>query len=202
MQPELKWSGKVGAIHHARWMSPGIAAFKIILCGEDRFQMGQMQAKGMIDLAFFMICIYGQYWFAAPVAADAAFLTLSLWKDLHSWASRDPALSASTLRTLDRHTWYVCGRNISLPLVPRSSWWNEEEDRGCHAFTGEWTGRNPPQKAGSSANSSGQFTWRFCDSRNMVPFSSKSKNELLFVFSFLLLARNSIRGYVCPSVGL
>ena len=81
--------------------------------------MGQMQAKGMIDLAFFMICIYGRYWFAAPVAADAAFLTLSLWKDLHSWASRDPALSASTLRTLDRHTWYVCGRNMSLPLWSR-----------------------------------------------------------------------------------
>ena len=113
---ELEWSGKVGPIHHARWMAAGIAALKMVICGENRFPMGQMKAQGLVDLAYFLICIYGRYWFAVPVAANAPFLTLSLWKDLHSWAVRNPALSASTLRTLDRHTWYLCGRNLSLSL--------------------------------------------------------------------------------------
>ena len=78
-----------------------------------------MRASGLMDLAFFIISIYGRYWFAAPVAADAPFLTLSLWKDLHSWASRDPALSAATLRSLDRHTWYLTERNLILSLFSR-----------------------------------------------------------------------------------
>ena len=119
MEPELKWSGVVSAIHHARWMNGGTATFKMVACGEERFPIGQMQAKGLLDLVFFIICIYGRYWFASPVTADAPFLTLALWKDLHSWAARDPALSACMLRTLDRHTWYLNRRNLSLSLFSR-----------------------------------------------------------------------------------
>ena len=58
---ELQWSGKVGPIHHARWMAAVIAALKTIICGEDRFQIGQRQAKGLLDVAFFVICIYRRY---------------------------------------------------------------------------------------------------------------------------------------------
>lgn len=114
-EAELTWAKKMGAIHHARWMAAGVYALKMQICGGDRFKMSQAQAKGLLDVAFFILCIYGRYWFAAPVTPDAPFLTLSLWKDLHHWAVRDPSLSAVLQRKLDRHTWYLTGR--CLPFV-------------------------------------------------------------------------------------
>ena len=100
-------------------MAAVIAGLKMVICGEDRFQIGQHQAKGLLDVAFFTICIYGRYWFAAPITADAPFLTLSLWKDVHAWSSRDATLSSAVLRTLDRHTWYLTGRMISFSLCSK-----------------------------------------------------------------------------------
>ena len=93
-------------------MAAAIYVLKMEICGEQRFQMGQRQAKGLLDLAYFIIYVYSRYWFAAPVAANAPFLTLSLWNDLNKWSSRDPQLSAKLIRILDRHTWYLTGRNI------------------------------------------------------------------------------------------
>ena len=115
----MDWTSDVGAIHHERWMAAAIYLLKMFLCGEERFQLGQRQAKGLLDLVYFVICLYGCYWFAAPLAADAPFLTLSLCKDLHRWATRDPQLAAKLLRILDRHTWYVNARNVVYALFSR-----------------------------------------------------------------------------------
>ena len=92
---------------------------KMSICGPDYFQMSQMQANGLKDLVFFIICIYGRYWFAAPMPAEAPFLTLSLWRDIERWASHDASLSSSLLRTLSRHTWYLTGRLITVSLFSR-----------------------------------------------------------------------------------
>ena len=119
MTDELTWSGRVGAIHSARFFARAANAIKIFTCGEERFPMGQWQAKGLLDLMFFIVAIYGRYWFACPVTADAPFLTLSLWKDLQRWRNRDPALAATLLRTLDRHTWYLSGRHVVFALFSR-----------------------------------------------------------------------------------
>ena len=81
--------------------------------------MGQRQAKGLLDLAYFVLYIHGRYWFAVPVAADAPFLTLSLWRDLQKWAARDPALSDTLLRKLANHTWYLTGRNVVFAFFSR-----------------------------------------------------------------------------------
>ena len=117
----------MGPVHHARWMAAAIYVFKMVICGEQRFEMGQRRAKGLLDLAYFLLAIYGRYWFAAPVPANAPFLTLSLWQDLHQWAVRDPSLSAALIRKLDRHTWYLSGR--SVPLVFWSSIVDDETKR-------------------------------------------------------------------------
>ena len=120
MKSELEWTANVGAIHHARWMAAAIYVLKMLLCGEGRVQMGQRQFKGLVDLAYFILYVYGRYWFAAPAtAADAPFLTLSLCKDLHKWSLRDPQLSAKLLRILDRHTWYLSPRNVFYALFLR-----------------------------------------------------------------------------------
>ena len=82
MGTELKWSANVGTIHRARWMAAAIYILKMVIVGEDRFKMGPQQGKGLLDLAFFIVYIFARFWFSVPVAADAPFLTLSLWKEL------------------------------------------------------------------------------------------------------------------------
>ena len=116
MEAELEWTDKVGEIHHARWMAAAIYVLKMTICGEDRVQMGQRQAKGLLDVAYFIIYLYSRYWFSAPTAANAPFLTLSLWNDLQKWSARDPHLSAKLIPILDRHTWYLTGRNVFYAL--------------------------------------------------------------------------------------
>ena len=55
---------------------------KMILVGDDLYNMGATQQHGITDLAFFIVYIHSYYWFAIPVSADVPFLTLMLWKDL------------------------------------------------------------------------------------------------------------------------
>ena len=112
METELDWTSNVGAIHHARWMAAAIYVLKMFFCGRNASRW----AKGLLDLVYFIICLYGRYWFAAPLAADAPFLTLSLCKDLHRWATRDLQLAAKLLRIFDWHTWYVNARNVIYAL--------------------------------------------------------------------------------------
>lgn len=104
--PELKWKKKAGTIHQARWMAAIIYILKMIFVGQ-RFHLSAAQRQGVIDLAFFIVYIYGFYWFSCPVPADAPFLTLSLWKDVKQWEVRDKFLSRECLRKLDGHTWYL-----------------------------------------------------------------------------------------------
>ncbi|QQP54301.1 Uncharacterized protein FKW44_007095 [Caligus rogercresseyi] len=75
MEAELEWTDKVGKIHHGRWMAAAIYVLKMTICGEDRVQMGRRQAKGLLDVANFIIHLYSRYWFATPTAP---FLALSL----------------------------------------------------------------------------------------------------------------------------
>lgn len=100
-------------------MAAAIYILTMTICGEERVQMGQRQAKGLLDLAYFIIYLHGRYWYAAPVAADAPFLTLSLWKDLQRWSSQDPQLSGKLIRILDRHTWYLSPRHVFYSIFSR-----------------------------------------------------------------------------------
>ena len=119
MGTELKWSANVGTIHRARWMAAAIYILKMVIVGEDRFKMGPQQGKGLLDLAFFIVYIFAWFWFSVPVTADVPFLTLSLWKELNAWASRDPTLAFTLIRKLDLHTWYISPRHVTLALFSR-----------------------------------------------------------------------------------
>ena len=116
MDLDLRMATNMGSIHHARWMKALIYALWMMICGEARVKLGQAKAKGLLDLNFFGVYIYGRYWFAVPVTADAPFLTLSLADDLARWGDRDPSLSAKLLPILGRHTWYLTGRNVVFSL--------------------------------------------------------------------------------------
>ena len=83
-----------------------IYILKMILVGDDLYDMGATQQHGVTDLAFFIAYIYSYYWFAIPVSADVPSPTLMLWKDLKQWAVPDPALSSVCIKKLDMHTWF------------------------------------------------------------------------------------------------
>lgn len=110
----------MGAVHHARWMTPVIYILKMLICGHKHSQLSQRQFKQALDLGYFIICIFARYWFAIPIAADAPWLTLRLWQDLQRWKARDPKLAAACLGKLNNHTWYLSGRHVSLALFSRS----------------------------------------------------------------------------------
>ena len=81
---KLEWSKKLGTVHHARRMGAMICILKIILAGDDFYDMAATQQLGVTDL-FFFVYIYSYYWFAILVSADIHFLTI-FWKDLKRWA--------------------------------------------------------------------------------------------------------------------
>ena len=56
------------------------------------------------------------YRLASPVAADAPYLTLMLWKVVNEWSVRDKALCSAYYRKVDLHTWYLPPRYIPLAL--------------------------------------------------------------------------------------
>ena len=74
---------------------------------------------GVVNFSFFTIYVYSRYWFSIPVASNAPFLALMLWKDLKLWANRDPALSSTCIHKLDLHTWYLSPRHIPLALFSK-----------------------------------------------------------------------------------
>ena len=59
-----------------------IYILKMILVGDDLYDMRATQQHGVTDLAFFIVYIYSYYWLAIPESADVPILTLMLWKDL------------------------------------------------------------------------------------------------------------------------
>ena len=64
------------------------------------------------------LMIDASYWFASPVAADAPYLTLMLWKVVNEWSVIDKAVCSACNRKVDLHTWYLPPRYVPLELFP------------------------------------------------------------------------------------
>ena len=119
MSTKLSWSKCIGAIHHAQWMRAAISILKMLIVGSDYYRMGISKAHGVVDLSFFIIYVYSCYWFSIPVASDAPFLALMLWKDFKLWVNCHQALSSTCLRKLDQHTLYLSPRHIPSGLFSK-----------------------------------------------------------------------------------
>ena len=108
---ELEWTSQLGAVHHARWMSKVIFILKIFIVG-DRFKLSNNDRSAIRNLTEFIIYLYAYYWFKIPVASDAPFLTLQLWKDLKGWEANNKKIAIACMKKLDHHTWYIMVRHI------------------------------------------------------------------------------------------
>ena len=96
----------MGAVHHARWMSKVIFVLKIFIVG-DRFKLSNNDRSAIRNLTEFIIYLYAYYWFKIPVASDAPFLTLQLWKDLKGWEANNKKIAIACMKKLDHHTCHV-----------------------------------------------------------------------------------------------
>ena len=112
---KLQWFKKLGTVHHTRWMGTMLCILKMILVGDDLYDMGATQQHGVTDLAFFIVYIYSDYWFAIPVSADVPFLILTFWKDLSDGQFQIQPSHLFALKNLI-HTWYLSPQNIPLAL--------------------------------------------------------------------------------------
>ena len=88
---------------------------KIFLVG-DRFPLARQARAAIKSLTEFTIYIYGFYWFAITQTTDVPSLTLQLWQDVKKWEKREKKLSTSCLKKIDRHTWYLSGRQVIFSL--------------------------------------------------------------------------------------
>ena len=92
-------------------MSKVIFILKIFIVG-DRFKLSNNDRSAIRNLTEFIIYLYAYYWFKIPVASDAPFLTLQLWKDLKGWEANNKKIAIACIKKLDRHTWYIMAHHI------------------------------------------------------------------------------------------
>ncbi|XP_050527117.1 uncharacterized protein LOC126897501 [Daktulosphaira vitifoliae] len=83
-----------GAVHHARWMAKLLYAIKIHLFREeDSFKTTQKEKLQLERFVNFGALVYVKYWFEAPMATNAAWADLCLWKDMTNYGIIDSQIS-------------------------------------------------------------------------------------------------------------
>jgi hypothetical protein len=107
-----------GAIHHARWMSKLLYAFKIYLFREqtDIFKLTKTMEAQMKRFVQFGALLYTRAWVQAPLATEAPGGDLQLWLDLCKYQEIDPMVGVEARNVLERHLWYLSDELVGLAL--------------------------------------------------------------------------------------
>ena len=111
-----------GAFHKARWMSKLLYSIKIALMQDQIQQLPQgtvttkKQLPKIRDFVVFATIVYSMWWFTCHVAVDAPWNDLSLHKRLLEYADVNAGISASAIKALKRHFWYLTEEMIPLSL--------------------------------------------------------------------------------------
>lgn len=106
-----------GALHRARWIAKLLYAIKIFLFREeDGFKTTQREKSQLERFVKFGMLVYVKYWFEAPMAANAPWADLSLWKDMTTYEAIDPQISEVVKNALKSHLWYLSDELVGLSL--------------------------------------------------------------------------------------
>ncbi|XP_049316715.1 uncharacterized protein LOC125779407 [Bactrocera dorsalis] len=106
-----------GALHRARWMAKLLYAIKIFLFREeDVFETTQREKSQLERFVKFRMLVYVKYWFEAPMAANAPWSDLSLWKDMTTYEAIDPQISEVVKNAIKSHLWYLSDELVGLSL--------------------------------------------------------------------------------------
>lgn len=113
-----------GACHHARWMSKAIYSLKIYIF-RTQFSLTPDEVKNLYKICLFVVLVYVEFWFKAPLAIDAPFNDLRLIEKLNNYRSIDSDAADAALRKFKNHLWYLSpemsavslfNKNISLEM--------------------------------------------------------------------------------------
>lgn len=108
-----------GAYHHARWMAKAIYCLKIYMF-RDKFHLTAREINGIRDICQFVVRLYVNVWFLAPVAAAAPNLDLKFLLDLHSYSRIDKDISNVTVKKMCGHLWYLSEEAVGLAFFDKS----------------------------------------------------------------------------------
>ena len=131
---------KPGAYNKARWMAILIYGIKMYLF---RSQLGK--DKNYIEklrrFVIFASLFYAEYWFAAPIAAEAPFMDLQFYKQMLEYQKHDSEVAEAALDKFLGHTWY-----LNQEMVPYSLFSKRVSDIEKQDIAKKLTKVKPPKK--------------------------------------------------------
>jgi hypothetical protein len=95
-----------GAVSHARWMAKAIYAFKIYLF-QDQFELTRKEKNSIKRLCIFLVRVYLQAWFLAPLAVKAPYHDYKFLQKLIECKEVDPEISNCAVKKFANHLWYL-----------------------------------------------------------------------------------------------
>ncbi|GBM06522.1 hypothetical protein AVEN_101683-1 [Araneus ventricosus] len=119
-----------GPVHHARCMSKLIYGIKIYLFRNQRdvVKLTKREEAQLEKFAKFWALIYTKACIAAPLASEAPFIDLKLWKDLKEYELFDFEISNAAKCILERHLWYLSDELVGLALFSDTVLSPEKDD--------------------------------------------------------------------------
>ena len=104
---------KPGACHHARWLSKVIYVLKIYIF-RDQFKLTRREEKALTEISIFIIKIYFEAWFNAPLALKAPNHDLNFLKKLRAYRDIDDKISKMTIKKFENHLWYLNEETVAI----------------------------------------------------------------------------------------
>lgn len=108
-----------GACHHARWMSKAIYSLKIYIF-RKQFPLTPEEMKNLYKICLFIVLVYVEFWFKAPLAIEAPFNDLRLLEKLNSYRSIDLDAADAALRKFKNHLWYLSPEMSAISLFDKN----------------------------------------------------------------------------------
>lgn len=95
-----------GADHHARWMSKAIYSLKIYLFRAS-FELTPKEEQSLAEICIFILDVYLEAWYTAPLATKAPSHDLEFIKKLYEFQSTDLQISQLAIKKFSSHLWYL-----------------------------------------------------------------------------------------------
>ena len=104
-----------GAYHLARWMAKVIYCMKIYLF-RDQFQLTASERKHLTEFCLFATHLYVNAWISCPVASDAPYNDLLLFKRIKQYTAINSTVAEAAMKKLKNHLWYIGSEMIPLSI--------------------------------------------------------------------------------------
>jgi hypothetical protein len=95
-----------GPVNNARWMSVALYSLRLALF-RKQLQLTRQQSDAILQVAIFVVRVYVQAWFVAPLAVSAPRNDLALLQKLVAYSKVNKRIAAVAQTRLVYHLWYL-----------------------------------------------------------------------------------------------